>query len=383
MPEIEDWCNHHNIQSSIAATCHNNELAESKNAIFKKNLIEAIIKSERRTNSFKIFRQIWPAKYKYNQYKKPERYAAFQKMFFKSHYFQNLENLQKFLDYAIKTHNLKNNKYSKFNRLEEETLNKNIITIFPVSVESSSLLAPLVRASNEQAYNLVQSTRNIIENKNLQPDLIDELHEAFCVIQGPLPLNIYLSELLANVPEEQRPLIKMILVLYADQQNSLYNTNQKLLQQLEYLQNEHKKARAILEELRQFKRDIEAERKLKEDRRAERLNRERKPPTQPFRYKYFKHIFKYIESPHNDFGLETKSILKITITLMALTGVRISELRGVTVTAIFCLLFRNYFPIKRLKRGRGIHHAFMPREAKPLLKKNQKRYHIYLTKKKQ
>jgi len=137
----------------------------------------------------------------------------------------------------------------------------------------------------------------------------------------------------------------------------LLKSNEQLKQQLE----------TVVEELNQIK----EERQEKAARKEARANRKRLPKRDPMTAEIYNELIKEAEGP-SYINLR----LRLTICLLAVTGVRINELLNIKVSQLETLIEKGWIAIDRSKRGPSNHKAFLTKEGKKIIQDRQKDFQL-------
>ena len=139
----------------------------------------------------------------------------------------------------------------------------------------------------------------------------------------------------------------------------LLKSNEQLKQQLD----------EVLKELNAIKQ----EREEKAARKEARANRKRLPKRDPMTAEIYKKIIKEAEGPTY---LDVR--LRLTLCLLAVTGVRINELLNIKVSQLKTLTQESWIAIDRSKRGPSNHKAFLTKEGKKIIQDRKKDFQFIL-----
>lgn len=134
---------------------------------------------------------------------------------------------------------------------------------------------------------------------------------------------------------------------------SLLKSNEQLKQQLD----------EVLKELNSTKQEREA----KATRQKAWANRKRLPKRDPLNYEIYKLLLKENEGPSY---VATRT--RVTICVLTLTVIRISELLPLKVCQLQTLVEEGWISIDRLKGGPANHKAFLTKEGKRIIKARKK-----------
>jgi integrase len=138
---------------------------------------------------------------------------------------------------------------------------------------------------------------------------------------------------------------------------NLLQSNEQLKQQLE----------TVVEELNQIK----EERQEKVAQKEARANRKRLPKRDPMTAEIYNELIKEVEGP-SYINLR----LRLTICLLAVTGLRINELLNIKVSQLETLIEKGWIAIDRSKRGPSNHKAFLTKEGKKIIQDRQKDFQL-------
>ena len=118
---------------------------------------------------------------------------------------------------------------------------------------------------------------------------------------------------------------------------------------------------------------IKQERKEKAARKEARANRKRLPKRDPMTAEIYKKLIKEAEGPTY---LHVR--LRLTLCLLAVTGVRINELLNIKVSQLKTLTQESWIAIDRSKRGPSNHKAFLTKEGKKIIQDRKKDFQFIL-----
>jgi integrase len=138
---------------------------------------------------------------------------------------------------------------------------------------------------------------------------------------------------------------------------NLLQSNEQLKQQLE----------TVVEELKQIK----EERQEKAAQKEARANRKRLPKRDPMTAEIYNELIKEAEGP-SYINLR----LRLTIFLLAVTGLRINELLNIKVSQLETLIEKGWIAIDWSKRGPSNHKAFLTKEGKKIIQDRQKDFQL-------
>lgn len=118
-----------------------------------------------------------------------------------------------------------------------------------------------------------------------------------------------------------------------------------------------------------YKEKNESAKAAKELRRQNRLMRVRRPQSQPFLKEYLPWVLSFIENKNAN--ILTKTRLKVAIVFLVMTGLRLSEMRNLTVDHILTLVRKGYMSVDLLKRCRRGHKVFLSKDGQSLLSEHE------------
>ena len=151
--------------------------------------------------------------------------------------------------------------------------------------------------------------------------------------------------------------IRLGFIGLATQNHKLIKLNESLNRKLERVENE-------LNMLKQ-------EREEKASRKEARTNRKRLPKRDPVTREIYNLLIQAVVSPNY-----TSVRLRIAFCLLAVTGIRISELLPLKVSQLQTLLTAHWIAIDRSKRGPANHKAFLTREGRKVVDERRKDFNF-------
>ncbi len=139
--------------------------------------------------------------------------------------------------------------------------------------------------------------------------------------------------------------------------------NQELVERNEALENRIKELQQqfqiVVEELEKRK---EKERML-EEQKQKRKNRKRLPKKQPITIDIYNFLIENSQKQDKGYGRTYMGArLRISLALLAVTGIRVSELLPLKMNQVQNLFVNHWIKIDRSKRGPASHKAFLTRE---------------------
>lgn len=381
--KIQEWSEQNNIQlSTTEALPHQNQVAEAINSAFKNYLLQSLLKMTE--NKFKQWRKTWPDNFKNIPTKNKIQNKEFRQFFFSSNFINEI-NLIQYCQIAIDLYNSKPNQEplkSSFSRIEEEVLNKQIITTQPLQANPKDNLALAIIESNHTSLNEIKVLKELIENNQfLSPHIKKELIKASFILQEPINIVNQIQKLIQ--PNNQKTVYNTILLTFLMQlkqlqkQDEIYKLNSQLLERIKKLEDQNssleeknEQSLKLINELVKYKNQIQEKEQLKQFKKDKFLSRKRKPLTEPIELHHYQHLILSIteDSELTEFS---KKRLRVAFCCLFLTGLRIGELRQITISQIMSLLNRNYIKIDRQKRGRSNQKAFLTTAGSTIIKKRR------------
>lgn len=370
--KIIAFANQNHIQlSTTKYSQHGNKAIEATNNAIKNNILIYLHNKNRR--SYKEFRLAWPDHFKHlNKFDRANK-KEFRNFVFSSDFFIKKIDIQEVLIGAIDIYNSsKNQPYFKNNkpRKELEILNQNIIVEKSAKAENYTNKSIDIINENNQGYNNYAKILNTVENnKTLSIEQKKYFKDNFIYIQHCKDINVQLRKLYDEADNTLKPVIKTILLTSSqnfDQSNRIINLNTELMTKIDHLQTQNNKSQDIITDLNNYIKKIEVKEKLKAELAEKRKNRQRRNNTQPFLKEHYDSAIHEI-SNNKDMSFLIAARLRVIITILILTGIRISELRELKVSQILSLLRKGYLAINRQKRGPVNHKAFLSNQGKKIL----------------
>lgn len=370
--EIMAFLKENNIELSLSTHMqHGNQTIEAINNVIKTNMLVYLHDKNRR--NYKSFRLSWPDNFKnLNKYLRAKK-KDFRKFVFSSTYFSTKIDIEEALIGAINSYNSSSNQnYFKNNksRNELERLNEGIIIETPLKAKNNTEEAIQIIDQNNKTYNNYDKIQKmVLNNTTLSIQQKQNFKDSFVYVQNSRDINIQLKQLYENADENLKPVIETVLLTSSQnlqRSDTIVNLNAELMEKIDYLKTQNDKSTQIITELNKYIKAIEAKEKLKEELTLKRKNRVRRAKTQPFLMKHYKSALYEIEKDTTT-SIFCKARLKLMITILILTGIRISELRKLKVSQLLSLLRKGYLTITRDKRGPVNHKAFLSKSGKKLL----------------
>jgi len=148
----------------------------------------------------------------------------------------------------------------------------------------------------------------------------------------------------------------------AAQNSELLESNKKLNDQLERV-------------VREFD-ELKKERDEKINRKEARINRKRLPKRDPVSLEIYRTLIHATETDMTRSSSYTTARLRVALCLLAITGIRVSELLPLKVHQLKTLLAEGWVKIDRSKRGPASHKAYLSKQGKQILKSRQKDFDL-------
>jgi integrase len=201
-----------------------------------------------------------------------------------------------------------------------------------------------------------------MQNKNNIEIIHKVSNQLLFEVESKLDLLVEGQETNATNLKDIRDDVQKGFIGLALRNENLLQLNEQLKQQLE----------TVVEELNQIK----EERQEKAAQKEARANRKRLPKRDPMTAEIYNELIKEAEGP-SYINLR----LRLTICLLAVTGVRINELLNIKVSQLKTLTEESWIAISRSKRGPTNHKAFLTKEGKKIIQDRKKDFEfIFLIK---
>jgi integrase len=346
-PEVKKVFAEENIEvSSAIGDRHQNQVSETINDKIKALVVLELFIKE--TRGLKALIKIQPANFKGKTQVSKSRSSEYRKWIFSSDFF----HLNAFvtIQNAIQTYN-KQEFTSGMSREHAEFYNTKIRGKTPENVH--------LVASKDELANRVKKT-NIEEFKLVEQKLAKILSEESDVSDKLLSI----ESLLLEGQNSTQEMLRYGFTGLASQNSELLANNERLSDQLIDIQN---KFEVVVEELSLVRKDREYKAALKKAR----AERKRLPKRQPMTPDIYQSLIEAVEGKAYKFAR-----LRIAFCLLAVTGIRVSELLPLKVSQIETLLSSHWIAINRSKRGPSSHKAFLTPEGKRIVKKRRKDFEL-------
>ena len=351
--EVRDFLEEHKIEiSSTLGEKNQNQVSEAINESIKSLVAEILIEKENK--GLKAWRKTMSSKYKSWPKKKRIRNKDFRKELFESDYFhtKRWESIEE----AIFRYNQRSfSNKSKVTRRQAEYYNSKLQ---PRQIDN----VQLVRSDDLLAQKVLNENVVAIEQAELEIKMILQAETSIETKMTQIAL------LTINEQSQTKELLKKGFSGLALQNVELLNQNKDLKEQLELLQKQLLRATELLEEMQR-------ERFLKEENKRLRKNRKIQPKRDPMNLENYLFFISESERIKNKY---LKARLRIAITLLFITGVRISELLPLRVSQVKTLFAEGWIAIDRSKRGHSSYKAFLTPEGFKIIKARKKDFEILL-----
>ena len=285
-----------------------------------------------------------------------------------------------------KTFNTPPLKY-RFTRQEQEILNQYVINPTPQNAKTHTVEGALIVQSHNDTFNTVLEFKNIIQNNpHLSPDEKILIEDELVVVQEPFNLKTSINSIDAQITPEQQLLFKLICFTHMSQmsilkrlekKNALYQKelftqikslkqdNRQITKDNKQITKDNKQITTIINELRDYKNEIEQQETERRERREKRRKRRRQPEKPPFLKEYISFILNNIQVQQKNRLIQDR--LRIAILILIVTGVRISGILNCPLSPVVSLFNNGFIPINRLKGGREKKKAYLTPAGKALI----------------
>lgn len=348
-PKVQEFCKKHNIELSVSSgDKHQNQVSESINDKIKALTILELINKD--TRGLRALIKAQPSAFKGISKTHKSRSKEYRNWFFQNHYFQS----QAFqaIEKAISQYN---------NQDFTLGITRDQAEFYNTKIKGKRLNEAHLVKSNNAFANCIKNT-NIQDFKEVEIQLTNILNAD---TDTPEKL-LRIEQLLIDGQNTTQELLKLGFSGLALQNQELIANNKQLSDQLNDIQN---KFEIVVKELTFMKTERE-ERKANKEARAKRKRMPRRQPLTPEIYQLLIHQV----SDKN----YCSARLRIAFCLLAVTGVRISELLPLKVSQIQTLLQSGWISINRAKRGPSSHKAFLTPEGKRIVKERIQDFEIIL-----
>lgn len=332
--------------SSTLGGKNQNQLSESLNNRVKYIVTQNMLKD---TNSkgYREFAQTLPAKYRFNlgkHFKCTDK--EFRKLLFESKFFK--DNRQSVIYDAIK----------EYNRTD---------FIEGITREQAQYYDRFVKGRDINNTRLIRS--DDFMSKLVEKDNIDTIKQVKTKISEILESDFDSEEKIANilgvVVEKQDTTLEYLQKGFI----GMHIQNVELQEKLDSIQEELK---VVTEEL-QEKNRIE---QIIIQRREKRKNRKRAPLREPITEQIYEFIIQEAEQKFRQTYCGAR--LRLALALLAITGVRVSELLKLKISDIETLFQHKWIAVDRAKRGPSSHKAYLTRKGARILKQRSRDFEIIL-----
>lgn len=355
--KVRKFLEDHNVHvSTTGGTKYQNQVYEAVNSRIK-YLTAEILLEDTNSRSYRKFKQSLPEELK-SMHNKTDRYRSkeYRKCLFKSDFFKSHrhEVIQKAIikynktDYSQGISRQEAQYYDSF--IESTTIENTQL------VSSDHLLAQKIQNENVASIRQVHTKiADILKTENETEEKVAEI-----------------ISLVFQRQDQTDILLQQGFVGLSIQNSELLKNNSELLKNNQELQQELKSINQKLEELAN-----------KNDQAIERHQKWRNRTRLPIKDALTKELYDVLIKEANYRYHETYqgARLRLALALLAVTGVRISELLPLKVHQIQNLLTNSWIAIDRLKRGPSNHKAFLTAKGKKIMKERRRDFEIVLSSK--
>lgn len=349
--KVQEFLGKQKIYISITEGEKNqNQVSESINNRIKSLVSEILLKNPN-SKAYREFSNALPEKLK--RINKKERYnnKKFRERLFKSRLFTS--NSIKVIEEAITKYN--SGDFTKGISREEAQYYDRFIKDRTIDntrlVKSDHHLASLIKHDN--IVSITEARTKLIE-----------------ILNSDLKTEEKISELLTIVvlrQENSDKLIQQGFVGLTIQNFELLKNNQELQNKVDRIQRENEEISRSLNELLETEREIQQQ-------RLKRKNRKRLPKKDPITEEIYEFLIERSYRIQNETYQGAR--LRLALSLLVITGVRISELLFIKVDQLSNLFEKSWIRIDRMKRGPSSHKAFLTRKGKAILKNRSRDFEI-------
>jgi integrase len=328
--------------SFTSASKNQNQVSESINERIKTLVTTILITND--SKGLRNWRKTVPNKFKYLKISNKSRNTEFRKLLFNSQYFE--QKKVRIIKDAILQYNQKDfstgissQEAECYNtKLESKTINNLQL------VRSDDITALKTKKENTQSIKKVKLELSKVLSSNLtEAEKISEI--ASLMIEGQSQTN---------------ELLKLGFSGLALQNSQLLSDNQQLDDRLVNLQEQ-------LEDISKELAEKKQKEKLVRDKKIKRKNRKRLPKREPITTDIYQFLIDQTNTIEY-YNLYTAARLRLALTLLVVTGIRISERLRLKMGQIQTLFSESWIAIDRSKRGPSSHKAFLTREGVKLIK---------------
>lgn len=338
--------------SFTLANKNQNQVSESINERIKTLVTKKLITQDNKL--LRNWRKTLPNKYKYLKITAKSRNVEFRKLLFNSEFFE--QNKIKAITHAISEYN-QADFISGITRQEAEYYNNKLETKAFQDIQlvkSDDLIAPKIKKENQKSIKEVElHLSNILSSGISESEKISKI-----------------ASLVVRTQSETNELLKRGFGGLALQNSQLLTDNQQLNDRLTILQEQ---LEIITEELSAKK----EQEKIIQDKKIKRKNRQRLPKREPITTDIYNFLIDQTETMDYQ-NRYISARLRLALALLAITGIRISELLPLKMVQIKTLFSESWIAIDRSKRGPASHKAFLTREGIKLIRDRGKDFEFLL-----
>ena len=338
--------------SFTLANKNQNQVSESINERIKTLVTKKLISQDNK--ALRNWRKTVPKKYKHLKIVDKSRNVEFRKLLFNSEFFE--QKKIKVITDAISEFN-QVDFTSGITRQEAEYYNNKLETKAFKDIQlvkSDDLIAPKIKKENQKSIKEVKlQLSKILSSRVSESKKISKI-----------------ASLIVESQSETNELLKRGFGGLALQNAQLLEDNQQLNYRLTSLQEQ-------LETISKELSDKKKQEKIIQDNKIKRKKRKRLPKREPVTTDIYN--FLIIQTETIDYQNRYRAArLRIALALLAVTGIRISELLPLKMVQIKTLFSESWIAIDRSKRGPASHKAFLTREGIKLIRDRGKDFEFLL-----
>nr|UFQ87343.1 hypothetical protein [Ulva torta]BBE21031.1 hypothetical protein [Ulva ohnoi] len=371
------------ILSTTESKPKNNQIVEAVNNSIKANIIIIIAKIVRPHSYLTWHNTYYGEQNNLKQYSTRANNADYRDALFKSELFINFTNIHEYILKAVKMYNqtlvaIPELRYRRITRGDFEYYNTFIYVSNVKQAKSSSSTSYLINTDNADAALKVKGLHNDITKSNyITEEYKAEIINNIIVPQDEKSIIEYIDEAANYIDPSNKDIIealRLVAIQAAHNTSLLFQKSQALHTEIKQLKQKNdsllqknEQSQLILEELKEYKRQIENKEKLKLELRKKRQARKKRQENNAISETDYKIILNYIT--HSYDGSEFKKIrFRVLSTLLFLTGGRISEVLEFDFKQVANLVVNNYLQFSRKKGGPANKKAFITKSKQYILK---------------
>lgn len=329
-----------------------NQVSESINERIKTLVTKELITND--SKALRDWRKTLPDTYKHLRIEHKSRNTGFRKVLFNSHFFE--QNKLKAITDGILKYN-QTDFTSGITRIQAEYYNTKLETKAFENVQ-------LVRSDDLTATQIKNENRKSIQKVKL------ELSRILSLDTSESDKITKIASLMVESQTETNELIKRGFGGLALQNSKLLEDNQDLKNRLQSMQEQLEN---IFEELE----DQKTQQQIRENIKIKRKNRKRLPKRQAIKKDIYEFLIEKTATYDNNNPYQAAR-LRMALALLAVTGIRISELLPLKMIQVQTLFSQSWIAIDRSKRGPTSHKAYLTREGKKVISNRAKDFEFLL-----